>query len=47
MFTSACAILVAAVLVLAMATLTELVPGIARQPGLVTVRGLERPPRSF
>jgi hypothetical protein len=46
MFASVCATLVAAVLILAMGWLTGVVPGTARQPRLVTIAGLERPPRS-
>lgn len=46
MFASACAMLVATILILAMGMLTGVAPGIARPPALVTVRGLERPPRS-
>jgi hypothetical protein len=46
MFASACAMLAATIMILAMGTLTKVAAGIAQPPRLVTVRGLERPPRS-
>ena len=46
MLGTACAILVATILILGMMVITRLTSYGARPPGRVVVRGLERPPRS-
>jgi hypothetical protein len=46
MLISACAILVATVLIFALAIMSGVISEVARSPGFIVVRRLERPPRS-
>jgi len=47
MLVSTCAILAAAVLIFAMTILSGDISEVARSPGFIVVRRLDRPPRSF
>lgn len=47
MFAAACAMLAVAISIFAVGILTTVARGNPRPPGLVALRGIERPPRSY